>query len=228
MRGNALMPLDKLRVFGNPNIGVYIFTNNKVALIPKGVTPQVREKVANTLSVEVIEAQIAGTPLLGVFVAGNDNAVLLPNIARDEEVEELRELGLRVVVIDTKYTALGNVILSNSKAAILYEGFSNEEVKAIVNALGISKYVKKRFGDIVTVGSAAVVTDKGAVVHPDLSDEDIRFISEFFDVVADVGTVNFGVAFIKTGLVANNYGALVGERTTGPEIMRITKALGVG
>ena len=62
----------------------------------------------------------------------------------------------------------------------------------------------------------------------DASDEELRRLSEFFEVPVDIGTVNFGVAFIRTGLVANNYGALVGEKTTGPEILRITKALSIG
>jgi len=75
------------------------------------------------------------------------------------------------------------------------------------------------------VGSAAVVTDEGGLVHPDATDEELEKLSDFFGVDVDIGTVNFGVAFIKTGLVANNYGALVGANTTGPEIMRVMKAL---
>ncbi len=222
------MPLERLRIFGNPNIGIYICTSNKYALVPKGVTSQVKEKVSNVLSVEVFEAQIARTPLLGVFAVCTDRLVLVPSIIRDDELNELREVGLDVRVIDVKHTALGNVILHNSKAMMLSEELSDNEVKEIVNILGFSKYMKRKLANMTAIGSAAVITDRGAVVHPDVSDEELNLISKFFEVNADIATVNFGVAFIKTGLVANNYGALVGERTTGPEIMRIMKALGIG
>ena len=222
------MPLERLRILGNPNIGVYICASNKYALIPKGVTPQVKQKVSEVLNVETVEAQVAGTPLLGVFLVCSDDVILAPNIMRDNEINELREIGFRVTIIETKHTALGNVVLRNSKAALLSVELSEDEVKSIINSLGIEKFKVGKIANMTAVGSAAVITDKGAVVHPDVSDEELRFISEFFNVNADIATVNFGVAFIKTGLVANNYGALVGERTTGPEIMRIMKALGIG
>ena len=222
------MPLERLRILGNPNIGVFICASNKYALIPKGVTSQAKQKIKDVLNVEVIEAQVAGTPLLGVFLVCSDNLVLAPGIMRDEEIDELKQLGLKITIVETRHTALGNVVLHNNKAALLSTELSEDEVKSVVNSLGIGKFKVGKIANMTAVGSAAVVTDKGAVVHPDASDEELRFISEFFDVNADIATVNFGVAFIKTGLVANNYGALVGERTTGPEIMRIMKALGMG
>ncbi len=222
------MPLDTLRIRGNPNIGAYIFANNKVALVPKGIDSSVKRKVSDTLNVEVIEASVDESPLLGVFIAGNDKAILVPGLIRDNELQELREVGLNVVVIHTPYTALGNIILANNYAAMFYEELGEREVSLMVESLGVIRFRRGTIAKIPTVGSAAVITDKGGVVHPDVSDEELNELSKFFGVSMDVGTVNFGVAFIKTGLVANNYGALVGERTTGPEIMRIIKALGVG
>lgn len=221
------MPLERLRILGNPNIGVFICASNKYALIPKGVTSQAKRKISDILNVEVIETQVAGTPLLGVFLVCSDNVVLVPGIMRDEEVNHLREVGLRVAIIESKHTALGNVVLHNSKAALLSTELSEDEIKLIVNSLGVEKFKVSKIANMTAVGSVAVITDKGAVVHPDVGDDELRFISEFFNVNADIATVNFGVAFIKTGLVANNYGALVGERTTGPEIMRIMKALSI-
>ncbi len=219
------MPLDVLHVRGNPNIGVYIFANNKVALVPKGTESDVKKKVRDTLNVDVIEASIDDSPLLGVFLAGNDNVILAPKLIREEELNELRELGLKVLVVHSALTALGNVILANSKAAIFHKELERREVESIVKELRVSRYRAGSIAGIPTVGSVAVVTDRGGVVHPDISDDELNELSEFFNVPMDVGTVNFGVAFIKTGLVANNYGALVGDRTTGPEIMRIMKAL---
>ncbi len=223
------MPLDKVNVFGNPNIGVYIFTNNKFALVPPGLTSNTRRKIGEVLNVEVVEARVAGSPLLGIFLAGNDSCVLAPRIIRDDEMNYLDEVGIPIKRLDSKFTALGNVILTNNSAAMIHPGFSSDEASIIKSSLKVLEARKSLIAGIPTVGSAAVVTDNGAVIHPDADDVDVRDIENFFRVAsADIATVNFGVAFIKTGLIANNYGALVGERTTGPEIMRIMKALGMG
>ncbi|MEM0453418.1 MAG: translation initiation factor IF-6 [Sulfolobales archaeon] len=222
------MTLEKMRIFGNPNIGVYIFANNKVALIPPLSDSEIRRKLISNLGVEVIECRIADTNLIGVLVAGNDNGLLLPRIAKDDDVEYLQSLGLNVRVLYTNFTALGNIVLSNNKNAVVHPEIHDRDVDVIKKVLGVSNIVKRDIGRFTTVGSVAVVNDVGGLIHPDVSDSEIKEVSKILDVQLDVGTVNFGVAFIKTGLVANNYGAVVGERTTGPEIMRIIKALNIG
>jgi len=222
------MPLDTLSIFGNPNIGVYLFTNNEIALVPKGVGSQIKKKIMDVLDVEVIEARISGSPLLGIFIAGNDRVIILPRIAKEGEVQHLKNLGLPVKTFSGLFTALGNVILANNKAALLHPELTNNEVLEITSLLGIERYLKGSVAGVPTVGSAAVITDRGGALHPDSSDEEIKNIEKLFNVHVDIATVNFGVAFIKTGLVANNHGALVGSKTTGPEIMRIMKALNMG
>jgi len=219
------MPLDKLKIFGNPNIGVYIYVNNRIALIPEGLTSSAKRKIREVLGVETVEARVGGSPLLGIFLAGNDNVILAPKIITDQELERLRDVGLKVEVVHGVFTALGNIVLANSKAALLHPEINDRELETIVSALGVEKARRGVIAKIPTVGSAAVVTDTGGLVHPDADESELEELSQFFDVDVDVGTVNFGVAFIKTGLVANNYGALVGGNTTGPEIMRVMKAL---
>ena len=41
----------------------------------------------------------------------------------------------------------------------------------------------------------------------------------------DVGTVNLGSPLVGSGLLANSYGYLAGDETTGPELGRIEDAL---
>ncbi len=222
------MSLEKMRIFGNPNIGVYIYANNKIALIPPLSDSEVKRKLISNLGVEVIECRVADTNLIGVLVAGNDNGLLLPRIAKDEEVENLQRLGINVRVLHTNFTALGNVILTNNKSAIVHPEMHERDVEVIKKTLGVSNVFRRDIGRFTTVGSVVVVNDVGGLIHPDVGDNEIRDVSKILNVQLDIGTVNFGVAFIKTGLVANNYGAVVGERTTGPEIMRIIKALNIG
>lgn len=217
-----------MRIFGNPNIGVYIYANNKIALIPPVNDSEVKRKLISNLGVEVVECRVADTNLIGVLVAGNDNGLLLPRIVKEEEVENLQRLGINVKVLYTHFTALGNVILSNNKGVIVHPEMPERDVEVVKKALGVGNIVRRDINRFTTVGSIAVVNDVGGLIHPDVSDSDIKEVSRILNVQVDVGTVNFGVAFIKTGLVANNYGAVVGERTTGPEIMRIIKALNIG
>jgi len=222
------MPLDKIRIFGNPNIGIYIFANNKVALIPPINDASIKRKLRENLNVDVIECRVADSVIIGVLVAGNDSGILLPRIVREDEFNYLRDMGLNVEVLYTNYTALGNIILANNKAAIVYPDLGDRDVNTIKRVLNLENVVRRDIGKFATVGSIAVVNDSGGVIHPDVSDSEVREVSKIMGVALDIGTVNFGVAFIRTGLVANNYGAVVGERTTGPEIMRIMKALNLG
>jgi translation initiation factor 6 len=44
-------------------------------------------------------------------------------------------------------------------------------------------------------------------------------------VPVEVGTVNCGLPYVKTGLLGNSYGAVAGLLTTGPELFIIESAL---
>ncbi|MEM1931043.1 MAG: translation initiation factor IF-6 [Sulfolobales archaeon] len=226
MRGS----IDRARVLGSPHIGTYVVATDEIVLTPKGVERDFVEKAREVLSVsDVIEVTIAKTALIGVFSIARGKTVIVPDIISDDEVDELKSYGLRVEVLETSnFNALGNIVLHNSRSLFAHPELNKDIVSRIASLLGASSYALGSIANIPTVGSAAVVTDRGGIAHPNASSEDLRKLSEFFGVEFDVGTVNFGIGFVKSGLVANNYGALVGELTTGPEIIRIMKALRVG
>jgi len=50
-------------------------------------------------------------------------------------------------------------------------------------------------------------------------------LEELFELPVDVGTVNLGSPLVGSGLLANSYGYLAGDETTGPELGRIEDAL---
>ncbi len=221
--------VDRVRVLGSPHIGTYMVVTDSLALVPRGTDSELRRKIKEVLSVEdIVEISIAGTALIGIFAVASGKKVVVPSIVKEEEVEEMRSLGLSVDVVDTSnFNALGNVVLHNSRAAIFHPELDKEVVTQIATALSLRTYTHSPVAGIPTVGSAAVVTDRGGLVHPNANDEELKRLSELFGVELDVGTVNFGIGFIKSGLVANNYGVLVGELTTGPEIVRVMKAFKV-
>lgn len=96
--------------------------------------------VRDALSVEVIQVTIAKSPpLIGIFVAGNDNGILLPSIVTDDELQRIR-LGTRkdlnVEVVPSKYTALSNLVLTNNKVSLVSSIMEAELLRSISNVLG--------------------------------------------------------------------------------------------
>jgi translation initiation factor 6 len=58
-----------------------------------------------------------------------------------------------------------------------------------------------------------------------LRDSERKVLEEVFKVPVDVGTVNCGIPYVGTGLIANSYAAVAGAMTTGPETVIIENAL---
>ena len=223
------MEIGKMSFFGNPNIGVYAYVNDKVLILPPGIGRDDIEELVEILKVNaVIEAKVAGTILVGVLLAGNNNAVLLPHIVFDEDVEYLkkrvREYGvdMEFSVLESKYTALGNLILCNSRRCLASPLFSSREVREMEDVLGV-EVVTTRLVNTDLLGSIVVVTDNGGVIHPDASEDDIKTLRELLGVTVERATVNAGVVYVRSGIIANNKGVVVGGNTTGPEVLRIKR-----
>ncbi|MEM0223001.1 MAG: hypothetical protein QXJ99_01220, partial [Thermofilum sp.] len=118
------MSVELAAVFGSPNIGVYIYANNKIALLPPDAPEKLEKQVREVLGVETFRVSVAGSRLLGVFIAGNDSGIILPRVARDEEVELLKSIagqaGLNVTVLkEVRETGLGNLVLTSDKGCMV-------------------------------------------------------------------------------------------------------------
>ena len=77
------------------------------------------------------------------------------------------------------------------------------------------------------VGFLAVATNKGALTHPSLKEEERKFLTDILNVRVDVGTVNNGIPYVSTGAIGNRHGVITGVITTGPELLIIGNALNV-
>ncbi len=221
------MSVETLSVFGSPHIGVYIFANNKFSLIPSDVPPKIEEKIEETLGVETYRVSLARSRLIGVFLAGNDYGLVAPKIAQEDEIVQLRKIAgdLNILVVENiRETALGNLILVNNKGCLASIILPNSTVDKISDVLGV-ECIKGMIGGFPLVGSVSVVTNRGLLLPPLVSEEEIINLREIFRVEADIATVNRGRMFLRSGMVANDKGALVGEDTTGHELMRIQQIL---
>ncbi|MDK6028525.1 translation initiation factor IF-6 [Ignisphaera sp. 4213-co] len=220
--------IERTNYKGNPNIGVFVFATDKFVLIPSDSDEKFSKLVSKTLQVPVIRVSIADTSLLGIFIAGNNRGVLVPHIVKDWEFRILKNsIDVNVEVVKTRFTALGNVCLVNDKAALIHPEAYEELKKVVVDVLAVETVEKGIIAGFPTVGSIAFVNNIAGLVHPDANENELEYLSNTFQVPFDIGTVNFGVGFIKSGLVGNTKGILVGDRTTGPEILRISKVFRV-
>lgn len=212
-------------VFGSPNIGVYCFCNEKISIVPPGLTKRKINQFAETLGVDVCETTIGGSTLVGALATGNSDGVLVPHTIREYELERIQRLS-KVFVVNSNWTALGNVVLANDLGAVIHPDTPPEIVAAVQDHMGV-KSVLGKVGSLSFVGALAIATNKGAIVSPNaLSDEQL-VVESALHVNVEPSSTNGGVPFVKSGILANSKGAVVGSLTRGAELMQISRTLGI-
>lgn len=202
---------------GNVNIGFYGVLTDAFAVLAQEFT------IASDLD-EAVEARIGGTDLIGLFAAGNSNGLLVPDIIEPHEEHQLEDAGVPYHVVESRFTALGNLVLCNDHGCVLSPHL--EPVKEDIAAfLGVEVMLQGVAGLEIT-GSCGVATNEGVLLHRDASEEDVEQVAEALGVDGDIGSVNFGTPYVHSGVLANSRECFVGNDTTGPEIQRVQDALG--
>ena len=133
-------------------------------------------------------------------------------------------VGGNVTVLDVRYTALGNLVCANRRGAVVSPLFNNQERSAIQDALGVEGGQHGHIRVRPERGCWRPGNGSGTVVHPMADEEDIRLISEVLGTRVEPSTINNGVPFVASGVLANDTSVVVGRLTTGPEIMMLTRA----
>ena len=217
--------LKRINLTGNPNLGVYISVNDEVAIVPFNLPTEMESEMKEALEVDFIRTSIAGCNLNGVLSTGNSNGFVVSPHATDKEIETLEDAGLNVARVPGKYTAIGNILAVNDYGAMAGPNIKEETIKVIEDTLKVPVKIYQ-FADSKIVGSASIVTNKGALLHRDTLSNELEFVEEFFKVEGNIGTVCKGMPLVGACGIANSNGVMVGEHTTGPEMARIEEALG--
>jgi len=208
----------------NPSIGVFAQASDRMAFVPASAPERFKRDIAETLGVEVYATDVAETSLVGAMMALNNNGILLPRNAAEAEISFFKSLDVKVGVVEDRHTALGNLVLANERGAVASSLFSKKALQEIADTLDVEVEAGE-FQGFRTIGSIGIATSKGALVHAALSEHDLDFIEKLLKVTVDIGTVNRGTGYIRTGVIANSRGAVIGSATTSPEIARIEDAL---
>jgi translation initiation factor 6 len=215
----------KTSFHGNPNVGLYGYCTKKYLLVGPEVPRALHADLEKAFKLEVKEITIAGSSLLGCFLAGNDHTLLIPSIAYPEEIEKIKKLGIPHTVLTTKLTCFGNNTLINNSYGLISPEYPSHEVKAIKDAIGVP-VAQRKIANVDTVGAVAVMNKKGCLVHYEAPQHDLDFIREKFQVDADHGSVNLGNPYVKSGIIVNDHGFIMGGLSGGPEVIHADRVFG--
>ncbi|MEM0444723.1 MAG: translation initiation factor IF-6 [Nitrososphaerota archaeon] len=215
-------------VYGTPHVGLFAAVSEKILVVPTGLPAKKIDLMSSILGVVAVQTYVSGSILIGPLLCINSNGAILPKTALEDEVSALKaaDPSLNIYIYNGKETAMGNMICVNDRCVILSPDIPVEERRSIADALGVEAHTMSIAGRR-HVGSICLLTNRGGLVHVEASDEEIQKIEEYSKVGVMRATVNNGNLFVKSGILANGKGALIGRRTLGPELMTISTALGL-
>ncbi|MGB9003208.1 MAG: translation initiation factor IF-6 [Nitrosotalea sp.] len=221
------MGIFKYDVYRSPNVGIYAKCNDNFVFIPNGFAITKVKNLCEFLKTDHVFTSVANTRLLGVLMVMNNNGILLPRNSLEEEVVHLKKsTGLNVDILDTKYTAIGNLLCVNDKGGIMSPLIPSEYVKKVEDVLGI-EVIRKKVAGYYQTGAMAKANSHGGIIHPETEEEDVKTISQVLGVELEPATINGGSPFVSSGILANNKSMVVGSLTNGPELVMLTKAFKV-
>jgi translation initiation factor 6 len=214
-------------IVGSSSIGVYSLATDRIFITPGAVPIKKAERLSDWLKTRLVHTSIGGSVLVGALACANSNGIILPSFARETEIEAIQRcFDGNITVMETKKTAYGNLVLANDHGAIADPRLKTPDVEKISETLCV-EVVRGEIADLPYVGSLAVATNKGVIAHPLLKDSERQVLEQVLKVPVDVGTINCGIPYVGTGLLANSHAAVAGLLTTGPEIFIIGNALDV-
>jgi translation initiation factor 6 len=211
-------------LYKSPNVGIFAKSNDKFVLLPFGYAETKLKKITEIMETEPIYVSIAGNRIIGPMVVLNNNGMILPSTASEDELIYLKRLtGLNVAKLDSKYTAVGNLISTNDKGAIISPLFKGEFDKYIGDILGVEVHTMS-VAEFNQTGSTVVSTNTGAAVHPKATEQEVDVISSVLKVEAEPLTINGGIPYLSSGMIWNSRSLIVGTLTTGPELIMLSRA----
>lgn len=207
---------------GSNEIGVFSCLTNSYCLVCQGGSENFYSVFESELAdhIPVVHCSIAECSFVGRVVAGNKNGLLLPTTTTDQELLHIRNSlpdSVKVQRIEERLSALGNCISCNDHVALIHTDFDRETEDIVADVLGVEVFRQTVAGNAL-VGSYCRFTNKGGMVHPSTSVEDMEELSSLLQVPLVAGTVNRGSDVVAAGLVANDWAAFCGVDTTSTEL----------
>jgi translation initiation factor 6 len=217
-----------LTVQGNPLIGLYAVVTDTYAIVGD-IGEQALSVLRQTLQVPLIVQNIAATPFAGIFLCANSRHVFAPDILLDNERDELhaslQKIHVKLHLVNTKFTALGNSICVTDSAMFISPQVEKNVFDDLSKTVQLPLH-RIEITDTDVVGSSLYITSRGILAHPQASDELLDQLEELCAVQATRTTVCFGSPHVRSGVLANKFGFVIGSTSSGPEMANADKAFG--
>ena len=218
------MEIHPIDVYSSPNIGVFLNAAENLLLAPRGLTPTKIERISSLLQVRAVETAVGSSRLLGPLIAMNSNGIVVSRMMEEQEISLLaQDTGLMVVRLPGKYTAVGNLIAVNDNGALVSSLLPKDCIDAVRKTLDVH-VEPMAIASYSQIGVMIAPTNGGAIIHPAASEREIDQVSSILNVKVTVATVNKGVPFVSSGIVANSKSLIVGSLTSGPELAMLSQA----
>lgn len=215
------MKLDRSTIYNSPFLNIYSYCTEKICLVPHSILAKEEKKIEEILNVKVIKASINRSGLLGVYLSGiNEKIVVDKKSIHADELEHLEKEGLKVKTIADDNNAFGNLLAINSNYGIaspllLPETFS--EFRKFFNI----EIEQKSFAGFDLPGSSIFVSDSMFLINPRIDIKEFNYFEKKFKVPGKATTANYGDVFVGNDIMGNNSGTLVGETTSNIEMTKI-------
>lgn len=203
-------------------VGTFAQLTNSYCLTPLEVSPSFQGVAESVVAkhLPVVPCSVGNTTIVGRVTVGNRHGLLLPSMATDAELQHLRtQLPERVIVqrVEERLSALGNVVACNDYVALVHVDLDAETAEIIADTLQVEVF-RATVGSSSLVGSYAVLTNQGGLVHAGTKPVDMEELSGLVGVPLAAGTVNRGSQAVGAGIVANDWAAICGSDTTATEL----------
>ncbi|KAB0791970.1 hypothetical protein PPYR_13931 [Photinus pyralis] len=206
----------------NNEIGVFSKLTNSYCLVGIGGSENFYSVFQGELAetIPVIHASLAGCRIIGRMSVGNKHGLLVPSSTFDTELQHLRNSlpdKVKLQRIEERLSALGNVIACNDYVALVHPDIDRETEEIIADTLQVEVF-RQTIANNVLVGSYSVLSNRGALVHPNTSLSDQQELSTLLQLPLAAGTVNRGSTAVAAGMVVNDWCAFTGMDTTSTEL----------
>lgn len=217
----------RTRFESSDDIGVFARLTNAYCLAATGASQNFYSVFEAELAnhIPVIYTSIGGSRVVGRLCVGNRHGLIVPAMTTDQELQHIRNSlpeTIQVQRVEERLSALGNCVVCNDHVALLHTDLSRETEDIVRDVLKVQTF-RTSIAENALVGSYAVCTNHGCLVHPKTPIQDMDELSSILQVPVVAGTVNRGNAAVGSGIVVNDWAAFCGFSTTATEITMLER-----
>lgn len=209
---------------GNPNVGIYMFVNDKFCLIGPQISEDKKKEIENTFQVPVYKTTILETDLIGIFLVGNNDFIISPQM-HSYEREQLEKIchkhDVKLLIVEDIQNTYGNNICVGNKKIIINPHYSKDFVNSLKEQTGL-EIISIDNEHFKAIGSTCKYLNNKYFISQEFEEKEVI---DFLDEIGGVGTVNKGSNYISSGLVGNSNGLILGSMSSTVEIQNIVESL---